>query len=84
MYNGPGTTVHRESLGTRLGLWMGIDDNHGGREKRIMVCTKVKGHTLNLFSWSLPPYEKAGDSMRRGPKQTSIITWQHKCIAEEH
>ena len=29
----------------------------------IMVCTKVKGHTL--FSWSLLPYEKAGDSMTR-------------------
>ena len=28
-----------------------------------MVCTKVNGHTL--FSWSLLPYEKAGDSTTR-------------------
>ena len=34
-----------------------IHDYHGGREGSIgiMVCTKVKGHTLNLFSWSPLP-----------------------------
>ena len=95
MYMGTGTTLRRKSLGTRLGLWIDrttrherertnmIHDNHGGRE-RTMVCTKVKGHTPNLFSWNFLPCENLAQETSSSPNQTSLIPWQHKCIAEEH
>ena len=58
MYVGTGKAIRRCLYGY-LGLLSMrenmIHDHHGGREGSIMVCTKVKGHTLNLFSWSPLP-----------------------------
>ena len=44
-----------------------IHDHHGGREGSIMVCTKVKGHTQNLFSWSLLPCESLAQESTPNP-----------------
>ena len=46
-----------------------IHDYHGGRERSIgiMVCTKVKGHTQNLFSWSLLPCESLAQESTPNP-----------------
>ena len=70
-------------------IWIGllsmrqnmIHDYHGGRERSIgiMVCTKVKGHTQNLFSWSPLPCESLAQEST--PNHTSLIPRQQKTSA---
>ena len=46
-----------------------IHDYHGERERStgIMVCTKVKGHTQNIFSWSPLPCESLAQESTPNP-----------------
>ena len=62
MYRGTGETLCRESLGTRLGLQirlLGMRENmiHDTGREKWSVHAKVKGRTLNLFSWCFRPCE---------------------------
>ena len=71
-YVGTGKTIRRCLYGY-LGLLSMrqnmIHDYHGGRERNIgiMVCTKVKGHTQNLFSWSPLPCESLAQESTPNP-----------------